>query len=206
VLELNKPDDNHLPTWFEIAESRFLSAGVSTEEDRFILFRDALSDEQANAWGKFVSDAARTHSPYTHVKNAIIKRYEHRAHHRLFVFHNLCLKDGASYDDFMDRLIATSGHDWETNPLKCNEIRTAFLQVLPTELFWKMVIVHAIAHSRVLTSKTIHRTRNTRRTVPIVTLIRYFGFETRFPTAFSLWILVLACHLPATPTLIQRAK
>ena len=59
VLKLNKPDDNHLPTWFENAESRFLSAGVSTEEDRFNLFRDALSDEQANAWGKFVSDAAK---------------------------------------------------------------------------------------------------------------------------------------------------
>jgi len=142
VLKLNKPDDNHLPTWFENAESRFLSAGVSTEENRFNLFRDALSDEQTNAWGKFVSDAARTHSPYTHVKNALIKRYERRAHHRLFEIHNLRLKDGKSYVDFMDRLIATAGHDWETNPLKSNEIRTAFLQVLPTELFWKLNGLH----------------------------------------------------------------
>ena len=117
MLKLNKPEDNHLPTWFENAESRFLSAGVSTEEDRFNLFRDALSDEQANAWGKFVSDAARTHSPFTHVKNALMKRYERRAHHRLFEIHNLRLKDGESYVDFMDRLIATAGHDWETNPL-----------------------------------------------------------------------------------------
>jgi len=83
VLKLNKPDGNHLPTWFENAESRFLSAGVSTEEDRFNLFRDALSDEQANVGGKFASDAARTHSPYTLVKNALIKRYERRAHHRI---------------------------------------------------------------------------------------------------------------------------
>jgi len=103
VLKLHKPDDNHLPMWFEIAESRFLSAGVCTEEDRFNLFGDALSDEQANVWGKFVSDAARTHSPYTHVKHALIKRYERRAHHRLFEIHNLCLKDGGSYVDFVDK-------------------------------------------------------------------------------------------------------
>jgi len=57
-----------------------------------------------------------------------------------------------------------------------------------------MVIMHAIAHSHVLTSKTIHHTRNTRRTVHFVTLTRYFGFETKFPTAFSLGILVLACR------------
>jgi len=48
---LSKPDDNHLPTWFENAESPVLSTGVSTEEDRFNLVRDALSDEQGNAWG-----------------------------------------------------------------------------------------------------------------------------------------------------------
>ena len=84
------------------------------------------SDEQANAWGKFVSDAARTHSPYTQVKHALIKRYERRAHHRLFEIHTLRLKDGESYVDFMDRLIATAGHDWESNPLKCNEILTSF--------------------------------------------------------------------------------
>ena len=146
MIKLKKPDDNHLPTWFENAESRFLSAGVSTEEDRFNLFRDALSDE--HAWGKFVSDAAGTHSPYTHVKNALIKLYERRARHRLFEIdcskeiHNLRLKDGESYVDFTDRLIATAGHDWETNPLKCNEIRIAFLQVLPTELFWKLNGLH----------------------------------------------------------------
>jgi len=142
VIKLSKPNDNHLPTWFENAESRFLSAGVSTEEDRFNLFCDALSDEQANAWGKFVSDAARMHSPYTQVKHALIKRYECRAHHRLFKIHNLHLKDGESYIDFMDRLITTVGHDWESNPLKCNEIRTAFLQVLSTELFWKLNGLH----------------------------------------------------------------
>ena len=71
-----------------------------------------------------------------------IKRYERRAHHRLFEIHNLRLKDGESYVDFMDRLIATAGHDWETNPLKCKEIPTAFLQVLPTELFWKLNGLH----------------------------------------------------------------
>jgi len=53
VFKLNKPDDNHLPKWYENAESRFLSAGVSIEEDWFNLFRDALSDEKANAWGSF---------------------------------------------------------------------------------------------------------------------------------------------------------
>jgi len=53
VLKLNKPDDNHLPTWFENAESRFPSASVSSEEDWFNLFRDALSDDKANAWGSF---------------------------------------------------------------------------------------------------------------------------------------------------------
>jgi len=44
----------------------------------------------------------------------------------------------------MDRLITTAGHthDWETNPLKCKEIHTAFLQVLPTELFWKLNGLH----------------------------------------------------------------
>ena len=87
VRKLNKPDDNHLSTWFENAESFFLRVGVSTEKDRFNLFRDALSDEQTNAWGKFISDADRTHSPYTHVKNAFIKRYERRTHHRLFEIH-----------------------------------------------------------------------------------------------------------------------
>ena len=71
-----------------------------------------------------------------------IKRYERRAHHRLFEIHNLRLKDGESYVDFMDRLIATAGHDWESNSLKCNEIRTAFLQILPTELFWKLNGLH----------------------------------------------------------------
>jgi len=65
-------DDNHFPTWFENAESRFRRAGVSTEEDRFKLFRDALFDEQANAWEKFVS--AKTHSPCTHMQHALIKR------------------------------------------------------------------------------------------------------------------------------------
>jgi len=45
ALKLNKSGDNHLPTWYENAESRFLSASVSTEEDRFNLLRDALSDE-----------------------------------------------------------------------------------------------------------------------------------------------------------------
>ena len=33
VLKLNKPDDSHLPTWFENAESHYQRAGVSTEED-----------------------------------------------------------------------------------------------------------------------------------------------------------------------------
>jgi len=66
--------------------------GVSTEEDRFKLFRDALSDEQTIAWEKFVS--AKTHSPYTHMKHALIKRYERRAHHRLFKIHKLRLIDG----------------------------------------------------------------------------------------------------------------
>jgi len=42
----------------------------------------------------------------------------------------------------MDRLIATAGHDWETNPLKCNEIRTGFLQLLQTELFRKLNGLH----------------------------------------------------------------
>ena len=85
-------DDNDFPTWFENAESRFPSAGVSTEEDRFELFRDASSDEQANPWEKFVS--SKTHSPYTHMKHALIKRYERRAHHRLFEIHNFRLIDG----------------------------------------------------------------------------------------------------------------
>ena len=76
------------------------------------------------------------------MKNALIKRYECRAHHQLFEIHNLCLKDGESYVDFMDRLIATGGHDWETNPLKYNEICTAFSQVLPKELFWKLNGLH----------------------------------------------------------------
>jgi len=43
------------------------------------------------------------------------QKIERRAHHRLFEIHNLRLKDGKSYVDFMDRLIATAGHDWETN-------------------------------------------------------------------------------------------
>jgi len=35
------------------------------------------------------------------VTNTLIKRYERRAHHRLFEIHNLRLKDGESYADFM---------------------------------------------------------------------------------------------------------
>ena len=76
------------------------------------------------------------------MRHALIKRYECRARHRLFEINNLCLKDGKSYVDFMDRLIATAGHDWETNPLKCSEIRTGFLQLLQTELFRKLNGLH----------------------------------------------------------------
>jgi len=60
----------------------------------------------------------------------------------LFEIHNLRLKNGESYIDFLDRLIPTAGHDQETNPLKCNEIRTVFLQDLPTELFQKLNGLH----------------------------------------------------------------
>jgi len=72
--KLNKPDDSHLPTWFENTESRYQRAGVSTEEDWFNLFRDPLSDERGNAWGMFVSDAVKTHSPYTHVIEAHVNQ------------------------------------------------------------------------------------------------------------------------------------
>jgi len=84
------------------------------------------------------------------------------------------------------------------NPKNSTSLQQIHLQIYITltgaTIITSMVIVHAIAHSHVLTSKTIRRTHITRRTVPIVTLIRYFGFETKFPTAFSLWILVLACR------------
>jgi len=83
-------------------------------------------------------------------------------------------------------------------PKNSTSLQQIHLQICTTltgaTIITSMVIVHAIAHSHVLTSKIIHRTRNTRRTVHVVTLIRYFGFETKFPTAFSLWILVLACR------------
>ena len=74
MIKFNKPDNNHLPAWFETSQSHFFSTGASTEEDRFNLFRDALSEEQANPWGKFVFDGANTHSPHTHVKHELIKR------------------------------------------------------------------------------------------------------------------------------------
>jgi len=83
-------------------------------------------------------------------------------------------------------------------PKNSTSLQPIYLQISITltgaTIITSMVIVHAVTHSHVLTSKTIHRTRNTRRSVHIVTLIRYFGFETKFPTAFSLWILVLACR------------
>ena len=82
-------------------------------------------------------------------------------------------------------------------PTNSTSLQQIHLQICTTltgaTIITSMVIVHANAHSHVLTSKTIHRTRNT-RTVHIVTLMRYFGFETKFPIAFSLWILVLACR------------
>ena len=68
------------------------------------------------------------------------------------------------------------------------------------------VILHATAHSHVLTSKTLYRTRNTRRTVHIVTLIRYFGFGTKFPNAFSLWIVALARRVCLLPQLLFNVQ
>ena len=84
-------------------------------------------------------------------------------------------------------------------PKNSTSLQQIHLQICTTltgaTIITSMVIVHAIARSRVLTSKTIHRNPNIRRTVHIVTLIHYFGFKTKFPTAFSLWILVLVCFV-----------
>jgi len=58
------------PTSFENAASRFRSVGFSTEEDRFNLFRDALSDKHANVLDslflmlpKLIFDTATSSTP-----------------------------------------------------------------------------------------------------------------------------------------------
>jgi len=126
-LKLNSPDEHQLPMWFANTEILFRDAGVANEGVMFNLFRGALSSSQANSWAKFLYDAALTSSPYTHVKNALIKRYAHLAHQRLFEIHNLRLQDGESCSSFMDRLIHTAGHDVETNWYKRRELYTATL-------------------------------------------------------------------------------
>jgi len=90
-LKLNSPDEHQLPMWFANTEMLFRDAGVANERVMFNLLRGALTSSQANTWPKFLYDAAITSSPYTHVKNALIKRYAHRAHQRLFEIHNLRL-------------------------------------------------------------------------------------------------------------------
>jgi len=96
-----------------------------------------LTSSQANTWAKFLHDAALTSSPCSHVKNALIKRYAHRAHQRLFDIHNLRLQDGESCS-FVDRLIHTAGHDWETNWYKRRELYNAFMNAVPDQLHWKL--------------------------------------------------------------------
>ena len=72
------------------------------------------------------------------VKNALIKRYTHRAHHRLFEIHNLRLQDGESCSSFRDRLIHIAGHDWGTNWYKRRELHNAFMNAVPDQLHWKL--------------------------------------------------------------------
>jgi len=73
-LKLNSPDKHQLPVWFANTETSFRDAGVANECFMFNLFREALTSSQANTCAKFLYDAALTSSPYTHVKNALIKR------------------------------------------------------------------------------------------------------------------------------------
>jgi len=124
--------------WFANTEILIRDAGVANERAMFNLFRGASTSSQANTWAKFLYDTALTSSPYTHVKNALIKRYAHRAHRRLFEIHNLRLQDGESYSSFMDRLIHIAGHDRETNWYKRRELYNAFMNAVPDQLHWKL--------------------------------------------------------------------
>ena len=137
-LKLNSPDEHQLPMWFANTEILFRDAGVANERVMFNLFRGALTSSQANTWAKFLYDAALMSSPYTYVKNALIKRYANRAHQRLFGIHNLRLQDGESSSSFMDRLIHIAGHDWQTNWYKRRKLYNAFMNAVPDQLHWTL--------------------------------------------------------------------